>query len=325
MIRLDNRQIDQLRSILKQDPELADLLDRAPFVQHPSNLEEGVWQKMFGKKEALVQMPSQFPPRAANVQTTAQWVKDWVAYHQQQGNDPVKLFDPNQLQGSIWLAIRAGHSEQLAKDVLKHLWNDKHIGPMIKSAPRYQHQGQVIAPSDVSYTAGGRTSHRDSGHALGNIINQLWEDEHQRNGTIVTLKLSHHSAKKLFKWCHDNNISSIHPNDMHLTVLFSETPVPQLMDLHNTHTHVKATASHWKLLGKDALTLIVHCDAAVKLHRKLIGMGGTHSWPSFLPHVTVVYGWNHSHLPANLPDFDLVFDRIHTSAIDPDYVRNRST
>ena len=261
-------------------------------------VKEAIWSKIKSlatpapKKEPQDTMQ---PPQTTDLHQLAKWIKQQVERAKSRGIDPAYLLYVRNLE-SVWAPLMLKLNGDQINSLRSLLRQDPELARLMDRAPFVSH------PSNLEE-----------------------EQEHQRNGTIVTLKMSSHSAKKLFQWCEQNKIPCIHPNDMHLTVLFSEKPVPQLLKLNNTHTHVKASISHWKLLGKDALTLIVHCDPAVILHKRLLHMGGTHSWPTFIPHVTVVYGWSHSELPSELPDFDLVFDRIQTSAIDPDYVRNKSS
>lgn len=286
---------------------------------------EGLWNKIWGKRKPKLARPSQFPPPPHTVENTTQWVKDWVAYERSEGRDPAHLFDPNQISGSIWLTIHAGWSEKLAKDTFKHLWNDPEIGPMIRNAPQAEPRGQIIAPSDTGYSSTGSYNYRDSLHDMGTVLTQLWEDRpaDHRHGTIVMLRMSSASGDKLAEWCKQNNVPCMDPHNMHISVLFSKKPVPHLQVLNNTPIQVTCKPQAWKMLGDKALTLVFDCPAVQKIHQDLKDLGGEHSYPDLIVHTSVNYDWNHQlALPDQLPSMPLVFDRVEVMAIDPDYKPN---
>jgi 2'-5' RNA ligase len=151
----------------------------------------------------------------------------------------------------------------------------------------------------------------------------MTHDDHS-NGTIVMFEMQHHSAMCLHRWCQQHNIACINPEDLHLTVLFSHEPLAEAQALDQTDTHVTARIEDWRLLGNRNLTLLVRCEPAVMLHHRLLELGGSHNWPNFLPHVTCVYGYEKSRLPDMIPNFDLIFDKIMVTNIDPEFAQNRS-
>lgn len=144
------------------------------------------------------------------------------------------------------------------------------------------------------------------------------------NGTIVMLKMQSHCAVRLHRWCQQHDLDCIDPQDLHLTVLFSHEPLGEAQGLDQTPTHVHARIEDWKLLGNNNLTLLVRCEPAVRLHHRLLELGGSHSWPNFLPHVTCVYGYEKKQLPDMIPNFDLIFDEIEVTNIDPHFAQDRS-
>lgn len=265
----------------------------AGMVKKP--VKEQIWSKikgMMGAKEPPA-ADDRDPPVTSDLNQLAAWVKRRVKSVKSQGIDPAYLLYVRNLE-SVWAPLIARLNPQQIDQLRNILSQDPELARLMNRAPFVDH------PSNLEEA-----------------------EHHERDGVIVTLRLSHRSAQRLYTWCHEHNIPCISPQHLHLTVLFSEVPVPELLKLHDTSTHVKARIKGWKKLGQDALTLLVHSNHAVRLHNRLIDMGGSHSWPDFLPHVTVVYGWSNG-LPTELPDFDLVFDRIHTDKIDPNYTRRVS-
>lgn len=232
------------------------------------------------------------PPQTKDPKQLAAWITGRIKAAERAGEDPAYLLYTRNLQ-SVWAPLMMFLDGSEITAVRSELSKDPHMKQLLDRAPFVDH------PSNLE------------------------ESENHDHGTIVMLKLSNASAEQLSAWCHQHNINCIDPHDMHLTVLFSKQPVPQLAELDHTPTHVRAKVLHWKLLGEDALTLVVHCPPAVQLHHKLLSMGGTHSWPDYVPHVTCVYGYTHRDLPDHLPDFDLVFDLIHAKGIDPNFASNR--
>lgn len=140
------------------------------------------------------------------------------------------------------------------------------------------------------------------------------------HGTIVMLKMCEDSAKQLESWCRSNNVPCISPEDLHMTVLYSRNPVPHLTSMHGNTVKVPASVTGWTKLGDKALCLSLECPLAHRFHQSLRAQGGTHDWEEYVPHSSVSYDWmERSDLPSVLPDFPLLFNKIHVSEIDPGY------
>jgi hypothetical protein len=148
--------------------------------------------------------------------------------------------------------------------------------------------------------------------------------EDHSHGTIVFLNLDMASTNRLTEWCQTHGVSMIDPQDLHLTVLMTNTPEPHLSGLNNTSVRMLASPKGWQILGASALTLTVQCMAATNLHHQLVSLGFDHRYTEFLPHVTLMYG-HQGLLPAAVPDFDLVFDRITVKGIDPNFAVKSSS
>lgn len=148
---------------------------------------------------------------------------------------------------------------------------------------------------------------------------KLQEDEDHSKGTVVKLRLANECAQQLYEWCQDQNINCLDPYDFHMTLVFSKTPAPQLANLNATSTHVPAQIKGWKILGENALVLDLHSPVAEQMHKRMLECGASHSYPDFIPHNTVVYGWNDSRLPKTLPPMELVYEMVEVEPLDPDW------
>jgi hypothetical protein len=147
----------------------------------------------------------------------------------------------------------------------------------------------------------------------------LTEDDSHMLGTCVMLALSDSSGEQLKSWCREQNIPCIDSLHLHLTILYSRHPMPQLDSMNGNHVHVAAKVQDWIKLGDRCLCLHLDCDLATKFHNSLIKQGGTHDFPGYIAHCTINYDWCVATLPKLLPSFDLVFDRIIVEPLDGNF------
>lgn len=158
-----------------------------------------------------------------------------------------------------------------------------------------------------------------------NVRNKLSLKEHvsEKPGHIVKLNLTNESAQKLHDWCAAHGIPCVHPQKLHLTVLFCETHMPALHDLDQVPVRISAQPEHWQVLGAHALTLKLHVPEAHVMHDKLLSVGATHSHDHFIPHVSVSYSWpTQTVVPHELPPFKLQFKQIQVEPIDPNWAHD---
>lgn len=139
------------------------------------------------------------------------------------------------------------------------------------------------------------------------------EQLHQ-NGTYAALMLSSQSQKQLADWLDQHNIVHDDPAEFHCTVLYSKNPLPQAESIAGT-INISATIKKWELLGDHATVFLINCDKAVQLHQLFIKHGGHHSWPTYIPHVTINSEKHLLDLPKDLPNFTLYFNQITVSPI----------
>jgi hypothetical protein len=55
------------------------------------------------------------------------------------------------------------------------------------------------------------------------------------------------------------------------------------------------------------------------MHKRMLECGASHSYPTFIPHTSVVYGWNSPKLPDQLPPFDLLYEMVEVEPLDPNW------
>ena len=282
-------------------------------------VQEGLWNKLFGKSKTRLVRPPHFPPHPHNVEDTAQWVKDWVAYEKSEGNNPEKLFDPNTMMGDIWLSIHAASSREAADKVRQFLLSDPELGHMIRSAPERRSRGHGPSASGSDhYSTSDRTQGPRHDDHMG-PLDPLWEDANHKDGTIVKLEMDPESARKLASWCAVNQIHCMDPDHFHITLVYSRRAMPELSNLDGTNIHLALKAKAWKKLGESALVLVFESPQLQALHSKIIKLGATHDWPDLIIHTTVNYDYTDDQLPAALPTFPLVYNRVTVDAIDPNY------
>lgn len=285
----------------------------------PTKIKEGVFdkitQKFFGKKPEPVAEPSRFPKVNDSIPEIIEWVKQWVNYtKQKKDGNPADLFNPNSWH-YIFNSIHAGTSYEKSQQVKQALMQDPEIGPWITNAPAYQ-------PRDGYYGSNSDSSNWQTSTTSGSagdidLLHRLTEDHSK--GTIVKLRLQNECAQQLYEWCQQQGISCLDPHEFHMTLVFSTTPAPQLSHLHATHTRIPAQIKGWKILGEHALVLDLHSPASERLHKKLLECGATHSYPDFIPHTSVVYGWAHPHMPREIPSLELVFEMVEVEPLDPNW------
>lgn len=142
----------------------------------------------------------------------------------------------------------------------------------------------------------------------GMKINESITEKH-KNGTYSALYLSNKSAKQLYDWCKNNGIVTQSQDEYHCTLIYSRKSINELKEFTNKKIKTKAKIYDWKRLG-NALTLEIRNEKINILHEKMINLGATHDFQSYIPHVTINSNYCCDELPLKTPQFDLVFDKI---------------
>jgi hypothetical protein len=121
-------------------------------------------------------------------------------------------------------------------------------------------------------------------------------------GTYVWLELTNSSKELLRAWALEQGVeSNINFNKLHVTVLYSRQTVPVL---HEVRDHF-AVPTTFKTLDKKAFVLQLDAPTIVERHQMLRGIGATHDWDDYIPHMTL---WvDRPPLELEPPTFGLVF------------------
>lgn len=106
------------------------------------------------------------------------------------------------------------------------------------------------------------------------------------------------NADDLISWAKSNGFTStLTADDMHVTVLYSRSPVdPMKMgedwssDANGTMRIKPGGPRAIERLGEDAVVLLFGSWALVSRHNDMVRAGGSHDYPEYQPHVTISYG-----------------------------------
>lgn len=142
------------------------------------------------------------------------------------------------------------------------------------------------------------------------------EAEDHSDGTYAAVYMKPQTAQRLVDWCRDNGIKTQPAEEMHCTLVYSKTPVPELAQFDGTPVSITASVRGWKLLG-TALVLELDCAACESLNGKMMAAGATSDYPSYIAHTTIDPEYA-GDIPDVTPDFDLEYNRIVVTPINPD-------
>jgi len=146
-----------------------------------------------------------------------------------------------------------------------------------------------------------------------------FEEVQHENGTYSSLQVSASSAKKIIAWCEENNVTVSNPDELHCTIVFSKTPVPEVIKLDGKEITVTGKVKEWEVLGEDCLVLMLDCPGASYLHKEITDLGATSDYDEYIAHVTITTHYETNEVPGVIPDFDIEFDSIQVNELDDDW------
>ena len=152
----------------------------------------------------------------------------------------------------------------------------------------------------------------------------LREFAKHKDGTFAALNLSRASQKQLDDFTDGLKLKNkIDPSTYHITVAMSDAPVPQAENLKPS-LPMQGHATGWEVFntktGTRALVLRVNSPSATRLHNKLKKMGATSHYPTYKPHVSIVFDYHGDVKDLPIPKFALVFDEYIVKANDTNYI-----
>jgi 2'-5' RNA ligase len=150
-----------------------------------------------------------------------------------------------------------------------------------------------------------------------------------KDGTYVALNLSKESRDLLDNFVEMNLglTERVDPSMYHITVIYSRTPVPSAENYltGNSPLPVEALATGYEVFPTkndgQCLVMRLACPYATRLNSELGKQGATSDYPEYKPHLTIAYDMAQEINPHNLviPQFQLVFDKLHVAPLDDDY------
>ncbi len=137
--------------------------------------------------------------------------------------------------------------------------------------------------------------------------------EIKKNGTYVGVRASKQTTEELREYCKQNSIDmvgTVHDRRLHVTIIYSLKKIPKL---HAIDDEYLATPSKLSMFKSDddanVLVLELDCPELILRHEQLKQLGGTHTFSSYKPHVTLSYDFDGS--IKGLPNYNkqLILDK----------------
>lgn len=129
-------------------------------------------------------------------------------------------------------------------------------------------------------------------------------------GTYVAVLPTESTLALLQAWAAENKFELA--DDLHVTVLYSRT----VMNVVPCQDEFVATGVNLEVLG-GCLVLKLECPALMKRHEQLIAQGGTHDFPSYIPHMTLQKETSVNPKDVPMPMFGLILGHEYSEPLDP--------
>lgn len=157
--------------------------------------------------------------------------------------------------------------------------------------------------------------------------------EYDRPGTYACFHLLEEDALRVQSYLYDNGIVSDPPGSLHVTAIYSRKPLPDLEELiperrfgcDHEEDECVAHATGWQVFnaswGGYCLVMTLDFPTAVGTHTYIRKeYGGTHDYPTYIPHLTVCARYDNRGIPDfPVPEFPLRFREFEVRPINPDW------
>lgn len=150
-------------------------------------------------------------------------------------------------------------------------------------------------------------------------IHAVSESRSHENGTYSSLQVSDESAEQIINWCKKSDIVVSNPNDLHCTLIYSKTPVPELDKVDGMDVNIAGEVTEWDILGGDCLVLLIKCPGAELLNKEMTDKGATSDYDEYIAHVTITTHYESEEKPDGTPDFDIMFDSVKVNELEDDW------
>jgi 2'-5' RNA ligase len=149
-----------------------------------------------------------------------------------------------------------------------------------------------------------------------------------KDGTYVSLEMSKESRAVLDHFVEMNLglTERVDPSTYHITVIYSRYPVPSTERYeHNNMLPVEARAIGYEVFPTKSngkcLVMRMSCPYAERLNSELNMAGATSDYPEYKAHLTIAYDMTQEVDPTTLPlpQFVIIFDKLHVAPLDPQF------
>lgn len=131
------------------------------------------------------------------------------------------------------------------------------------------------------------------------------------NGTYVAVLPSDSTKALLEQWAVENGFPLV--DDLHATILYSRVPVQVELSKDEHIAKIKKFAIYG-----ESLVIELDCPSLVNRHQQFINLGGTHDYPQYDPHITVVKKTTIKPDDFPIPEFGIVLGNEYTKPLKDD-------
>lgn len=147
-------------------------------------------------------------------------------------------------------------------------------------------------------------------------------DDTPGTGTYARFEPDRATVGRLEKFCKDNKIDCIPSKDLHCTIVYSRTHIPQVED-YPVNLPISAKIKGFELLptqtGKQALALMLESSYMQQLFKTFVDeYGATWDYDGYRPHITLSYDWS-GPVPENMPVFPVHFNEFVVEELNEDW------
>ncbi len=154
--------------------------------------------------------------------------------------------------------------------------------------------------------------------------------EAPEDGTFAGVKFDQSSIQTLKNFIDENKIPNpTPPEDYHVTLLFSHTPLPNYEPVGSYKQALTAIPKYATIFGEDeekALVIVLDAPGLVKRHKYLMNKHPEATWDhdEYLPHVTLSYDVGDFNIEKlNVDDIGMLqIIEEYSDDIEPDWEKN---
>jgi hypothetical protein len=126
------------------------------------------------------------------------------------------------------------------------------------------------------------------------------------------------NATALANWAYEAGFQNIlSPKDMHVTVCYSKTPLQWPDEKWSESLTVVPFGRQIDFFDSSAAVLRIKSPSLTERHKMFIGMGASHDYPDYNPHITIAYGDQDKGLKDHVYNGHLHFGGEVFKEIDP--------